>query len=98
MSVAQHSTHQPNLLDPAAVEPTTTAPEASSDPIRPTGTDALTAESRPEVTGNSTTSSTIGAASPEPMEKKVDNNKAVEIEAQPIHEGVLGYKAPGLLK
>ena len=98
MSVAQHSTHQPNLVDPAAVEPTITAPEASSDPIRPTGTDALTAESRPEVTGNLTASSTVGAASSELMEKKVDSNKAVEIEAQPIHEGVLGYKAPGLLK
>ena len=98
MSVAQHSTHHPNVVDPAAVEPTITASEASTDPIRPTGTDALTAESRPEVTGNPTTSSTVGAAASEPIEKKVDNNKAVEIEAQPIHEGVLGYKAPGLLK
>ena len=80
-------------IDPAAIEPTTTAAEATSDPVRPTGTDALMAESRPEITGASAPSVTTGL----PKEEKVAKDE-VKIEAQPVAAGNLGYKAPGLIK
>ena len=78
-------------IDPVAVDPAVTASEATIDPVRPTGTDALTAESRPEVQPDTTPAAEL------PKEEKVGENE-VKIEAQPIAEGVLGYKAPGLIK
>jgi hypothetical protein len=77
-------------VDPAAVEPTTVASEATSDPIRPTGTDALTAESRPEVTEPTTEAETAPVAG---LPADID-----PAEAPPTSEGILGYKGPGLLK
>ena len=84
------------VADPAAIAPTTMATEASSDPIRPTGTDALVPDSRPEVT-DVTPATGAAAGTAAPAEEKVGED-AVKIEAQPIAEGVLGYKAPGLIK
>ena len=88
---AEPTTQVTPAVDPAAVAPTTTAAEASTDPIRPTGTDALTTESRPEVEATTTPAAEL------PKEEKVAED-AVKIEAQPVAEGVLGYKAPGLIK
>ena len=83
--------HEPVIaaaaIDPAAIEPTTTAAEATTDPIRPTGTDALTAESRPE----------IAATDAAPQEHMAADG-VPGIEAPTVHEGHLGYKAPGLVK
>ncbi|KAL9123095.1 MAG: hypothetical protein Q9187_000346 [Circinaria calcarea] len=77
------ATHTP---DPAAILPTTTAPEASTDPIRPTGTDALMADSRPEVAAaTENTEITPGAGLGDVAAKDEDG-------------AVLGYKAPGLVK
>lgn len=74
-------------VDPAAAEPpTTTVTDASADPVRPLGTDSLTLESRPEV----------GEALDNPT-SPVGKNEVL-IESQPINEGLLGYKAPGLVK
>ena len=83
--------HQPltmtaHTLDPAAIAPTTTAPEASSDPIRPTGTDAMMADSRPEV-----------AAATEHTEATTVAGVA-DLAAKDDEGAVLGYKAPGLVK
>ena len=86
--------------DPAAVAPTTMATEASSDPIRPTGTDALVPESRPEVTSATEPAHAVAGAPASvsaPTEQKAGEN-ALKVEAEPISEGVLGYKAPGLIK
>ena len=86
--------------DPAAVAPTTMATEASTDPIRPTGTDALVPESRPEVTPATEATHTVAGAPTGvsgPTEQKLSGDE-VKVEAQPISEGVLGYKAPGLIK
>ena len=80
-------------VDPAAVEPTITAAEATSDPIRPTGTDALMAESRPEVAD----ASTVPATTDLPKEENLAKDE-VKVEAQPVAAGNLGYKAPGLIK
>ena len=74
-------------IDPAAIEPTTTAAEAITDPIRPTGTDALTAESRPEI-----------AASDAAPHEHVAAADVPGVETPTVHEGHLGYKAPGLVK
>ena len=80
------------VVDPAASEPvTTTAPEASTDPVRPTESSALDPESRPEL-ANSATAPEASVAEP---------NGAITtgvVDAQPVTEGVLGYKAPGLVK
>lgn len=88
----------PNVVDPAAAEPTSvTAPEASVDPIRPLATDSLTAASRPEVTP----AAGAGAATETPAEgakgETLAKNEEV-VTAQPVSEGILGYKAPGLVK
>lgn len=88
MSTAHHP------VDPAATEPpTTTVTEATADPVRPFGTDSLTLESRPEVgeaLDNPTSPTSTGA-------EKIGKNEVL-IESQPINEGILGYKAPGLVK
>ena len=97
MSAAQRPVQDTPVVDPAATEPiTTTAADASIDPVRPLGTDSLTAESRPEVTaalGAPTSTASPGTATTEPLAKN-----EVVVESQPINEGVLGYKAPGLVK
>ena len=79
--------------DPAAILPTTMASEAIADPIRPSGTDALTPESRPEVAA--TLENTAAAPVTESVAKEDDVTMS---ESQPMTEGVLGYKAPGLVK
>lgn len=86
----------PIVVDPAAAEPVTiTATEASTDPVRPLATDSLTAASRAEVTptGNAATEAPVVG----PKEGNLAKNEEV-VEAQPINEGVLGYKGPGLVK
>lgn len=82
------------VADPAAVEPTTTASTANKDPIRPSGTDALVPESRPEV-ANTTEGTTT--TSSEPTGESAPKGSTV-VESQPINEGILNYKAPGLVK
>lgn len=96
MSEAQASVQKtPTVVDPAAVEPVTvTAPEASTDPIRPMATDSLTAASRSEVTP---TDNATGTPVVDSKGENLAKNEEV-IEAQPITEGILGYKAPGLVK
>lgn len=97
MSEAQAPVQKtPNAVDPAAAEPTSiTAPEASVDPIRPMATDSLTPASRSEV------APAAGAAGETPAEaskgETLAKNEEV-VEAQPVSEGILGYKAPGLVK
>ena len=98
MSEHQQPVMNAPMTDPVAVEPpTTTAPEANIDPIRPTGTDALTAESRPELNAPADTIESVPAAGAEHKTEKA-RASAVKVEAQPINEGLLGYKAPGLVK
>lgn len=89
MSTTQHPVHASHPADPAALEPpTTTVTDASADPVRPLGTDSLTLESRPEV----------GEALDHPTSPEKTAKNEVLIESQPINEGILGYKAPGLVK
>lgn len=101
MSQVPPSSQENPVVDSAATEPiTTTAPEANKDPIRPMATDSLTAESRPEaIPSVDGTSSAAPVETPvtEPKEDKI-SKKEVLVEAQPINEGVLGYKEPGFLK
>ena len=94
MSEAQAPVQKtPNVVDPAAAEPTTvTAPEASVDPIRPLATDSLTAASRSEVAPAATETPAEGLKG----ETLAKNEEVVE--APPVNEGILGYKAPGLVK
>ena len=85
--------------DPAAVDAMTTANEASTDPIRSTGTDSLTPETRPEVTNENagTITATEGAGATESTGLTAPQGSTV-VEAEPITEGILNYKAPGLVK
>jgi len=73
------------LADPAAVDPTAIASTATADPIRPTGTDDLMAESRPETTGVAAASA---AATTAPTKTSLPQGEA-SIDAQPINEGTL---------
>ncbi|KAL9604534.1 MAG: hypothetical protein Q9219_000499 [cf. Caloplaca sp. 3 TL-2023] len=80
----------------AAVDPvTTTAQEATTDPIRPNATNTLTAESRPETTEGA--SGPADAATATDGTTETAKGMAV-VESQPINEGVLAYKQPGLVK
>ena len=85
-------------VNPAPVEsPTTTATEATSDPVRPTGSDVPATENQPEIAaaGESVPTSTNEPAPTEEEKVAADGTK---VTAQPVAEGQLGYKAPGLLK
>ena len=84
-------------MDPAAINPTATASEAVSDPIRPTGTDALVPESRPEIVSTDASEAKVDAVTALPATDAAAEPTA-QIETPPITDGVLGYKAPGLLK
>ncbi|KAI9881035.1 MAG: hypothetical protein M1830_008917 [Pleopsidium flavum] len=82
------------LPAPAAVdELNAPATEATADPIRPTGTDALIAIPAADTT---TGQHTAGGAADVRQDEL--GNKQVTVTAQPISEGILGYKAPGLVK
>lgn len=85
-------------VDPAAIDPTTTAHEASSDPIRPTGTDTLVPESRPELGETGFASEAIAGTESDMPNLDPAALGAATVEAQPIAAGNLGYKAPGLIK
>ncbi|KAL9046633.1 MAG: hypothetical protein Q9214_000578 [Letrouitia sp. 1 TL-2023] len=97
MSEVQSSTNA------ATTEPVNVAAsEATKDPVRPNGTNDLTAESRPEVTEGAVAPSTVPTA---PVAENPAADGATEkppkgtavVEAEPINEGVLSYKAPGLV-
>ena len=89
-----HTPTKETVADPAAVDPTTTTSAANKDPIRPSGTDTLVPESRPEF-ANTTEGATT--TSSEPTGESAPKGSTV-VESQPINEGILNYKAPGLVK
>lgn len=97
MSEVQAPKQETPVADPAVTEPvTTTASEANTDPIEPMATHSLAAESRseaiPAVDGATTNAPTESPVT-EPKEEKISKNEVL-IEAQPINEGILGYKVP----
>ena len=92
--------HTPTkAADAAAVDPMTTASDASTDPIQSVGNDTSTPETRPEVANNieATGTATGGAAAAESTGGVASKDSAVA-DVQPIGEGILNYKAPGLVK
>lgn len=77
------------------------ASQATSDPIRDQNTSDLSPESRPELGMNGVTDGTMAPAPTGPnvsnvtKEEKLANGE-VMVESQPINEGLLNYKGPGL--
>ena len=103
MSEVQQSVHETPTSAPATTEPTaaaTTASEATADPVRNQESSALAPESRPEI-GSGATDGSMAAAStaanitPVTKEEKLGNGE-VAVTSQPINEGILNYKGPGL--
>lgn len=97
---AAHTHEQPApVVDPVASQPTIAA-EPTPEIVKPiaaessaslegtTGVDALATA---PASGTTTTGAVAGA------KKSVSKDEAV-VESQPINEGVLQYKAPGLVK
>lgn len=86
----------PSSTTAPTTEPVTaTAQDATTDPVRTNATSDLAPESRPEVTE--------GASAPAAEGKITDGATEAPkgmavVEAQPINEGVLAYKQPGLVK
>jgi len=78
----------------------TTASEATADPVRSQETSTLAPESRPEL-GSELTDGTTAAAPTGPnvtsphKEEKLGKGETL-IESNPINEGILNYKGPGL--
>lgn len=100
MSEAHHPVHETVHAPVAATEEMNApATEATVDPIRPTGTNALLPESRPEVTSavDTTAGHHTGADAANLTDNQLGPNETT-VTAQPITEGILGYKAPGLIK
>ncbi|KAL8736222.1 MAG: hypothetical protein Q9166_000377 [cf. Caloplaca sp. 2 TL-2023] len=85
---------QPSSTAPAAEPVMTTAQEATTDPVRTNATKDLTPESRPEVIDGTSAAESAGLAG---TIEETPKGVAV-IESQPINEGVLAYKQPGLVK
>ena len=92
-AIVQQSTTGTAPSDSADIVPTTMASEATADPIQPRGTDALMPESRPETTTTTETTCAVPVT-----ETPAKEQNASMMESQPLAEGVLGYKAPGLVK
>ncbi|KAI4256894.1 MAG: hypothetical protein LQ352_001894 [Teloschistes flavicans] len=90
------STLPPSATVPAVDPLTATAHDASTDPVRTNATQDLTPESRPEVTE----STSAPAADTTGTDAAVENlpKDAAVVVSQPINEGVLSYKQPGLVK
>ncbi|KAL8777509.1 MAG: hypothetical protein Q9203_002605 [Teloschistes exilis] len=81
---------------PAADPVTTTAQDATTDPVRTNATQDLTPESRPEVTQGTTAPAAVTTETDAAVDD-VPKDAAVVV-SQPVNEGVLGYKQPGLVK
>ncbi|KAK4692615.1 hypothetical protein P7C71_g4625, partial [Lecanoromycetidae sp. Uapishka_2] len=103
MSEAQQPIQDTSAALPPAVEPTapmTTASEATADPVRSQESSTLLPESRPEL-GSGITDGTTAAAPTGPnvtnphKEEKLGKGETM-IESNPINEGILNYKGPGL--
>ncbi|KAL9029797.1 MAG: hypothetical protein Q9196_001997 [Gyalolechia fulgens] len=79
-----------------AAEPIAAAAQgATTDPIPANATNNVTAESRPEVTD----SASAPAAETTTSDEVTEAPKGVAVvDSQPINEGVLSYKQPGLVK
>ena len=96
-----HKPVEGTAIAPMAATDELNAPltQATVDPIRPTGTDALVPESRPEVTSAAemTPGHPTGADAADLTDSQLGPNETT-VTAQPISEGILGYKAPGLIK
>ena len=80
---------------------TATAAQASTDPIRDQNTSDLSPESRPELGMNGVTDGTTAPAPTGPNVSNVTKEEKVAkgevlVESQPINEGILNYKGPGL--
>lgn len=86
----------------STVPSTTTSTHPTSDPIRSTTSEAMVPESRPEVVAAAAdepavTGKHTDTASAQPQENKLGTEEAM-FQGEPASEGVLGYKAPGLVK
>ncbi|KAL8907083.1 MAG: hypothetical protein Q9207_001624 [Kuettlingeria erythrocarpa] len=79
---------QPSTTAPTTEPVTSIAQDATVDPVRTSATNNLAPESRPEVTE---------AATAADLTTETPKDVAV-VESQPINEGVLAYKQPGLVK
>ena len=99
MSEVEQPVQDTPVAAPATTEPavaTTTAAEANTDPIRNQESGALAPESRPELTDGTTAAAPTAAnVTPVTKEEKLGNGE-VAVTSQPINEGVLNYKGPGL--
>ncbi|KAI9698930.1 MAG: hypothetical protein M1836_003119 [Candelina mexicana] len=105
--------HTPMEEAPAAFpttaqeQPTSTAPSATitsqptTDPIRSTTTEAMVPESRPEAAAAAADEPAATRKPADttlsPQENKLGTEEAMVV-GEPASEGVLGYKAPGLVK
>ena len=97
MSTAHTHEQAAPIVDPVATQPITAA-EPIPDTIKP-----ITAESSTSPEGAIAVDAPATAPAPETAateaeaEKPVSKDEAV-VESQPINEGVLQYRAPGLMK
>jgi hypothetical protein len=103
MSELQQPIHDTLAAPPVGVEPAapmTTASEASTDPVRSQESSTLSPESRPELgaglTDGTTAAAPTGSNVTSPHKEEKLGKGEVLIESNPINEGVLNYKGPGL--
>ncbi len=101
MSTAQDPEQVAPVVDPPAAQRLTAiAAEPTPNTGKPLLTDSSMAESRSEGSATVDAPATDAAAvtAPTGTELEKSSKKEAMVESQPINEGFLGYKGPGLVK
>ena len=94
--VVNQPVNETPVADSVATEPSTMNAEATSAATA-ASTEPMALEIAPEPPNNLQGPTPAETEPMQPTEEQVSKN-VVKIEAQPASEGVLGYKAPGLIK
>lgn len=97
MSAANTHEQAAPVVDPVATQPVTAA-EPTSDDVKPIAAESSTSPGDATAIDASVAAPTPETAATETETEKLASKDEVVVESQPINEGVLQYKAPGIVK
>lgn len=97
MSAAHTHEQAAPVVDPVATQPITAA-EPTSDTVKPVAAESSTSPGGATAIDTPATAPAPETAVTEAEAEKLASKDEAVVESQPINEGVLQYKAPGLVK
>lgn len=97
MSAAHTHEQAAPVVDPVAAQPITAA-EPTSDTVKPIAAESPTSPGGATAIDAPATAPAPETAATEAEAEKLASKDEAVVESQPINEGVLQYKAPGLVK